>query len=98
MGLAAYRKKPEFGPGTGTITGLVLQDVATAYLIELHSMVLVDGKEIRGTATGLGDQLEADLQKSAAPAAQVVTVDGRESGTSTSPNTAGEPQSESSPK
>jgi hypothetical protein len=47
-GLAAYRKKPEFGPSLLRASGVRMSGVETPYLIEAGSRAEVDGTEIDG--------------------------------------------------
>jgi hypothetical protein len=46
VGLTAYQKKPEFGPGTIEARQLVLVDVGIPYLVEERSTVRVDDVQI----------------------------------------------------
>jgi Right handed beta helix region len=47
--LAAYRKKPEYAPGTITATGLVLKDVVVPTVVQTGSRIVLDGKPIGGS-------------------------------------------------
>jgi hypothetical protein len=49
VGMTAYRKKPEFGPGRIVAVGLRLQDVERPHLVEQGSTVIVDAEAIPGT-------------------------------------------------
>lgn len=50
FGLTAFRKKPEFGPGTVSINDIEADDVNEMYLIEEGSVVTVDGRRIVQTS------------------------------------------------
>jgi hypothetical protein len=49
IGLAAYQKKPEFGPASIEVESLGLKDVVDPYWVEIGSWVTVDGKTTAGT-------------------------------------------------
>ncbi len=49
IGLAAFKKKPEFGPAHIRLKGLTAVDVKQDHAIERGSFLLLDGKEITGT-------------------------------------------------
>ena len=46
IGLTAYQKKPEFGPGSINATHVNMNNVPLPYLVEERSQVSVDGKSI----------------------------------------------------
>ena len=46
IGLAAYQKKPEYGPATLTIERLDESQIATQYLVEAGSTVIVSGRAV----------------------------------------------------
>jgi hypothetical protein len=46
VGLAAYRKKSEFGPSSMKVDGLEMTQVNTPYLVEVRSRVVVDNEAI----------------------------------------------------
>ena len=60
IGCAAYRKKPEFGPSSGVITRLDMQDVPRTYMIERGSKLHVDGNEIEGQKSQVARTLERE--------------------------------------
>ena len=48
IGVALYQKKPEFGPGSLEINGLVLKDTQVPSLVEEGSLLLMNSERIRG--------------------------------------------------
>ncbi|HUU27501.1 MAG TPA: CotH kinase family protein [archaeon] len=44
VGLAAFQKKPEYGPGILSVTGLKITNVKLPYLVEDNSIIIVDKK------------------------------------------------------
>ncbi|MCK5504449.1 MAG: hypothetical protein KAJ10_04770, partial [Thermodesulfovibrionia bacterium] len=46
IGLAAYQKKPEFGPSSIAVRKVTIEKTSLPYLIENRSTITVDGKEI----------------------------------------------------
>jgi hypothetical protein len=56
-GIAAFRKKPEFGPGKGTVRLLKMESVGEPYLIEAGSEVRVDGALIEADRENLRSEL-----------------------------------------
>ncbi len=57
VGLAAYQKKPEFGPAGIAATSVDMMNVTTPYLIEVNSKLSIDGEEITGTQNNVYDML-----------------------------------------
>jgi len=57
IGLAAYRKKSEYGPGKLTVNGLRLFGVLHPYQVEEKSKLLVDGTEIETSKIKTGKLL-----------------------------------------
>lgn len=51
IGLAAYQKKPEYGPGTILADQVSIEEVPDPYWIEEQSMLRINGREIRGDRT-----------------------------------------------
>ncbi len=54
-GLAAYQKKPEYGPGNIKTNGFKAQGVNTLYLIEKFSKLSLNGTIVTGEATKVAD-------------------------------------------
>ena len=46
VGLLAFQKKPEFGPGSISADDLVLENVEVKFLVEVDSKVRVNGESI----------------------------------------------------
>ncbi len=46
IGFAPYQKKPEFGPATIFVKNLKISEIVMPYLIEYHSKMVVDEKQI----------------------------------------------------
>jgi hypothetical protein len=57
IGLAAYQKKPEFGPASMEVNRSAITDVKIPYLVELRSAVLVDGAVIEGSQENVYETL-----------------------------------------
>ena len=57
VGITAFRKKPEFGPGTIIITGLEMRDLELPYLIEHLSTVRIEGESIAADQDSVESQL-----------------------------------------
>lgn len=57
-GVAAYQKKPEFGPGLLEASHVSLGSVETAHLVEEGSRVMLDGQMIAGTGARVAAMLE----------------------------------------
>jgi hypothetical protein len=57
IGLTAYQKKPEFGPGSIEASGLHIVGVAIPYLVEERSQVTVDQKKIEPSRDNVKDIL-----------------------------------------
>ena len=49
IGIAVYQKKSEFGPAEITIKGLSMEKVATPYLVEEQSILIVNGQIIESS-------------------------------------------------
>ncbi|MFT5846823.1 MAG: hypothetical protein ACJARX_001597 [Psychroserpens sp.] len=49
LGFTAFQKKPEFGPSTITVTGILMTGIETKYLIESSSSMFVDNEKIETT-------------------------------------------------
>ena len=47
LAITAFKKKPEFGPSNVTVSGLLMKNVETNYLIENSSSLTVDGEKIK---------------------------------------------------
>lgn len=56
-GVAAYQKKPEFGPSRVRAAGLVIEETETPFLIERRSSVTADGEEREGNRRAVYDTL-----------------------------------------
>ena len=46
VGLTAFQKKPEFGPGSLYVDDLVIDETITPYLIEKESLLMIDGSKV----------------------------------------------------
>ncbi len=57
IGLNAFRKKTEFGPGFITASNVQMKDVTVPYLVEKDSRCIVDGKEISMNTESVKDLL-----------------------------------------
>lgn len=57
IGITAYRKKSEYGPGEIRITGLVERGQTLPYMIEKYSTVLVDGRKLPDDRLMVADSL-----------------------------------------
>ncbi|OGB85022.1 hypothetical protein A2994_00175 [candidate division Kazan bacterium RIFCSPLOWO2_01_FULL_48_13] len=55
VGVAVFVKKSEYGPATLTLTSPKLIDVATNYIVERGSRLLVDGRAVSASATDVAD-------------------------------------------
>jgi len=49
LAYTAFTKKPEFGPGVIMIKNASVENVLTDHLIQTGSLLIIDGKEIKGT-------------------------------------------------
>lgn len=58
VGLAAYQKKPEFGPSEIRVFNIESMNVTVAHLIEVNSKLSLDDKEIIGTQNKLYERLD----------------------------------------
>jgi hypothetical protein len=57
VGLTAYQKKPEFGPGSLVVEELEILGTDVPYLVELRSSVVVDGAAIEANRENVEDIL-----------------------------------------
>ncbi|MBV5325601.1 MAG: hypothetical protein J0626_10260, partial [Rhodospirillaceae bacterium] len=57
VGVTAYRKKSEYGPGIIEFTGLELKGQKVAYLIEKGSSLKIDGRAMPADRTNVSDML-----------------------------------------
>ena len=57
IGLAAFRKKSEFGPASIDVRDLQMEKIGTPYLIEESSSLMVDGRQMPATEEDLGSRL-----------------------------------------
>jgi hypothetical protein len=57
IGFALYEKKSEFGPASMDLRDARLEGVATPYLLEQRSKLVMGGRSIEPNATGVYDQL-----------------------------------------
>ena len=57
IGLTAYQKKPEFGPGSLNVQGLEILRTDVPYLVEVQSSVVVDGVVIEASRENVKDIL-----------------------------------------
>jgi hypothetical protein len=62
VGLAAYRKKTEFGPAFMEVQGLDLTAVSTPYLVEVHSRVVVDNAVIEASHENVYEMLYGEAE------------------------------------
>ncbi len=46
IGLSAYRKKSEFGPGTLRVLDTRIEETSQPYLLEPHSSISIDGRPL----------------------------------------------------
>ena len=58
VGMAAYRKKSEFGPAQVTVKGLVVSRVETDYLVEDESSVVIDDRAIQDKKSNIASLLD----------------------------------------
>jgi len=58
FGFALYQKKSEFGPTSINAKKVIMENVKEAYLIEAHSKLTVDGKEIKATNNNVYQNLQ----------------------------------------
>ncbi len=57
VGITAYRKKSEYGPGIIEFTGLEIRGQKVAYLIEQGSSLKIDGRAVPADRTNVSDML-----------------------------------------
>ena len=57
VGLTLYVKKPEFGPSSMSVDGLVMADIQMPYLVEKGAQLTVDGAHIVPNRTVVRDEL-----------------------------------------
>ena len=57
IGLAAFVKKPEFGPGSIEIKNFKMNNLETPFLIEVGSTLVIDGIPIAAQSEGVGKLL-----------------------------------------
>lgn len=60
-GLAAYKKKPEFGPGDIEATNIDFQDTTQNTLVQTESWIELDGNRIEGTEVDVKAMYEAGI-------------------------------------
>jgi len=56
VGITAFQKKPEFGPGKATITNLKIKNTSPEFLVEKGSSLKVNGKDIKAEEVNLKDK------------------------------------------
>lgn len=56
-GIAAYQKKPEFGPGILSARNVMMEDVQQELIVEIGSSVSIDGTVTEGWDTGVDARL-----------------------------------------
>jgi hypothetical protein len=57
IGIATYKKKPEFGPANAILKRLSIQKVIKPFLVEKKSRLVLDGETIKHNTTNVGDLL-----------------------------------------
>ena len=57
VGVTAFQKKSEFGPGAITIKGLSMEKVGIPYLVEEQSTLIVNEQIIEASQTNVKDSL-----------------------------------------
>ena len=57
VGVTAYRKKSEYGPGIIEFTTLEIKGQKVAYLIEQGSSLKIDGRAMPADLTNVADKL-----------------------------------------
>jgi len=63
IGFTAYQKKPEFGPATISVGGVNFMDVATMYLIEEGSLLLINSLEGTKRVPGMQKDIAKAMDK-----------------------------------
>jgi hypothetical protein len=61
FGMAAYQKKPEYGPGAIEARSVRFEDVASKTIIQTRSVVVLDGRRIKGTKLDVKRLYEAGI-------------------------------------
>ena len=57
IGVAVFQKKPEFGGAFAYVEGSRLERNETDFLVEVGSILEIDGEPVEADATGVGDAL-----------------------------------------